>query len=261
MTDQLERFIAAWRAKHVRSAWRPVVEPAGVDGPAGIDGPMSWFGGEPLVEKGFEWPCCGECKEPMRFMLQLDLSQLPSGMPVAGESGLLQLFYCATDDGMCETWMPFGEASFARLLQPADGLTCEAGTEPFPCKVIGEWQEFADAPHPAEFQDLGLSISYDFDAQTASVTCADPAADLGPLDLEVAERISTAAADDKLGGWPCWVQGVEYPRCPTCGSVMSLVFQLDSENNLPYMFGDVGCGYLTQCQDHPDQLGFGWACG
>jgi uncharacterized protein YwqG len=65
---------------------------------------------------------------------------------------------------------------------------------------------------------------------------------------------------DKLAGWPLWIQGVEYPSCPICQAEMSLVFQIDSEDNVPYMFGDVGCGHITQCREHKEQLAFAWAC-
>jgi hypothetical protein len=41
---------------------------------------------------------------------------------------------------------------------------------------------------------------------------------------------------------------------------MHLLFQIDSEDNLPYMFGDAGCGHITQCPKHPHRLAFGWAC-
>jgi hypothetical protein len=38
------------------------------------------------------------------------------------------------------------------------------------------------------------------------------------------------------------------------------VFQIDSEDNLPYMFGDVGCAHITQCPEHKEVVAFGWAC-
>ncbi|MBD1809388.1 DUF1963 domain-containing protein [Microcoleus sp. FACHB-SPT15] len=67
---------------------------------------------------------------------------------------------------------------------------------------------------------------------------------------------------DKLGGWPEWVQYPEYPDCPTCHQPMKpFVFQIDSEDNLPYMWGDVGVGYLIQCSNHKEQLAFLWQCG
>ena len=65
---------------------------------------------------------------------------------------------------------------------------------------------------------------------------------------------------DKLGGWPYWVQGPELPQCPECSETMALVFQLDSEDNVPHMFGDAGIGHILQCPDHPEQLSWGWAC-
>ena len=36
--------------------------------------------------------------------------------------------------------------------------------------------------------------------------------------------------------------------------------QLDSEDNVPHMFGDAGIGHILQCPDHPEQLSWGWAC-
>ena len=67
---------------------------------------------------------------------------------------------------------------------------------------------------------------------------------------------------DKLGGFPMWVQSVEYPDCPEveCEKEMRMVFQLDSEDNINYMFGDVGCGHITQCPVHKYIFAFRWAC-
>lgn len=42
---------------------------------------------------------------------------------------------------------------------------------------------------------------------------------------------------------------------------MELLFQIASEENLPYTFGDVGVGHVTQCPAHRERLAFGWACG
>jgi hypothetical protein len=41
---------------------------------------------------------------------------------------------------------------------------------------------------------------------------------------------------------------------------MQMVFQINSEGNLPYMFGDSGRGHITQCPQHKDELAFAWAC-
>ena len=96
-----------------------------------------------------------------------------------------------------------------------------------------------------------------------SVSCEELGVTLRdlPIDTDVAESIGIPEAGDKLGGWPHWVQSVEYPSCPTCGREMEIVLQVDSEDNIPHMFGDAGCGHITQCPDHPQVLAFGWACG
>jgi len=57
-----------------------------------------------------------------------------------------------------------------------------------------------------------------------------------------------------------WIQGIEYPTCPRCSTRMALVFQLDSEDNLDFVFGDSGVAHVTQCPQHPDVVAFAWAC-
>ncbi|WP_299176531.1 hypothetical protein [uncultured Neptuniibacter sp.] len=41
---------------------------------------------------------------------------------------------------------------------------------------------------------------------------------------------------------------------------MDLLFQIDSEDNLPYMFGDAGSAHITQCPNHPETLTIARAC-
>lgn len=88
------------------------------------------------------------------------------------------------------------------------------------------------------------------------------------IDLGVSEELDeflereklTALPGDKLYGWPYWVQSVEYPSDRKTGALMQLLFQIDSDINVPYMWGDSGVGHLTQSPDDADELAFGWAC-
>jgi hypothetical protein len=41
---------------------------------------------------------------------------------------------------------------------------------------------------------------------------------------------------------------------------MAHVFQVDSGGNLPFQFGDAGCGHVTLCPEHKEVVAFGWAC-
>lgn len=224
-----------------RKAWIPIVEES--DGePA-----ASKFSGTPFLAQSETWPDCPNCGKPMQLFLQLNLDELPE--PVSNEfgKGLLQMFYCTSVNPLCEddceAYFPFAKSVLLRIIQ----LTGNAGEMEtpeiagrFPPKLIIGWTEVDDYPNYEEIAKQGVELT----------------------DEEGDEWIKQEfpRAGDKLGGWPHWIQGVEYPDCRTCGERMRLVFQIDSEVNLPYMFGDVGCGHITQCRTHKDQLTFGWAC-
>ena len=247
-----------WIEKHERPAWKPLTEPG--DGAPGD----SKFAGTPLLNAGEGWPACGACGEPLELFLQLDLDALPDELGGRHGGGLLQLFYCVGD---CEPgWEPFNAegVSLCRVLPPGTGEPAAEATGTFPPKRIVGWERFADRPHGMEHDDLGLVTEYHFDAvphRPVEVTC--PELGLRFEGMPTAEAIGegvTAGGGDKLGGWPAWVQGVEYPACPECGATMGLLFQLDSEDNLPFMFGDCGTGHVTQCPTHRSVVAFGWAC-
>jgi uncharacterized protein YwqG len=74
------------------------------------------------------------------------------------------------------------------------------------------------------------------------------------------EELRPTLQGDKLFGFPYWVQSIEYPNDRETGTRMELLFQIDSEDNLPYMFGDVGVGHITQSPDNENELTFAWAC-
>lgn len=254
---EITRMFEPWRAKHARTAFKPVVEAGN------LSGVLSWFGGEPSGSGDDVWPICKQCQAPMRFFVQIALAEVPAKAQLPLTDGILQLFYCSTDDGSCETWEPFSGTHFARVLQEASGLwSAPAGVEPFPKKAITNWDAVQDHPHPEEHNDLGLSYDHDFKRNRVSVRCDDPPLNIEDLDvnLDVAEAIAMAEPGDKIGGWPHWIQGAEYPHCPRCQTRMALLLQVDSEDNLDYMFGDAGCAHLTYCPKHPDVLAFGWAC-
>ncbi len=197
----------------------------------------------------------------MQLFAQLAMASLPVAFAAKGR-GLLQLFYCSRDDGSCETWAPFSGAHVARLLDtPVTDALPPAGLKPFPARAITGWRELTDHPDPAEHEELGLQYDHDFGRGTVTIRSHSPELEVRDVQGDdAAEAIAVASAGDKLGGWPRWIQGVEYPSCPRCGVRMHLLLQLDSEDNLPHAFGDGGCGHVTQCPAHPDVLTFGWAC-
>lgn len=196
----------------------------------------------------------------MNFLLQLEIGSLPQ-RPL-GE-GLVQLFYCSKDDG-CSTWEPFSGTQLVRLVDgPLERRSPPEGAQEQALRSIVGWEAVDDYPSTQELEELGLRFRYDFRKKEVHITCDEVGIDEGGLDIETytAEAVSSARMGDKLFGWPHWVQGEEYPACPECGERMALLFQVDSEQGVEIMFGDLGVGHITQCPNHPGVLAFGWACG
>ncbi len=258
--EKILQQLQPWIAQHRRTAWIPkVAETAGP--PNG-----SRYGGQPWLSKGAEHPGCGHCRRPLRLLLQLDLGSLPEGARGAlPSSGLFQAFYCEHQD--CESEVggsvPFSELHSVRVVEAsAETQPAAPVEEPFPAKAIVGWEAKDDLPSAAEHEDLGLSYDYDFKAKTVKVRCPAVGLDSPPFPLGEleAEQISQAVEGDKLRGWPYWIQGPEYPQCPRCASRMETIFQIESEKNLPYMWGDAGIVQLSQCKQHPEVLALNWSC-
>jgi len=246
MSTLLERFPAERTtelAPHLRTAFVPRVEA----GPA--SGPVSKIAGEPWLPEGVAWPTCPNCGKAMQLLLQLDLESLPEGAPGRG-AGLAQLFYCTSSEPLCEVdcqaFFPFARSCVARVVDKrgpgADAAPREVPNALAPKRIAG-WEAEEDLPNGEELGELGVDADYD-----------------GPIcaALEATER---PLAGDKLAGWPCWVQGIEYPACPTCKAPMRLLFQIDSNDRVGWQWGDLGCAHWCQCAAHPEQMAFGWACG
>jgi hypothetical protein len=274
--DEVLDALGPWREVQGRPAWRPVVRPGE---PEPGSGGCSKFCGGPWRLPGEPAATCAHCARPLRLFVQLDLGELPAELEGRYGEGVLQLFYCVGGpevDGHPECigedgWAPFSDvASLVRVvpgatLAPAgspDGGagSPDDGTEGFDAAAIVGWERFDDLPDPEDHDLAGLWRTYDADLRTVSVRCPEVGleATVGLDDLDV-DDIAQAAGQDKLAGWPRWDQGREYPACPTCGATMRLVLQLDSEDHVPFMFGDLGTGHITQCPVHHDVVAFGWA--
>jgi uncharacterized protein YwqG len=225
-----------------KTTWLPVVEKK-------IGSVLnSKFSGVPLLNENEAWPCCANCKKEMQLFLQLNASELPAEAQRTFGGGILQVFYCTNDEQACEVeceaYFPFAKSTLLRIIDPANVLAKTLSVSPvidaFEEKVIVSWQASDDYPNCEELAELDVELS---DAEA-----------------EILYEQDYPKTGDKLLGWPAWIQGIEYPECPDCGERMKFIFQIDSEDNLDYMFGDVGCAHITQCEKHPDRLAIAWAC-
>ncbi len=265
--DAIILSLAAWRGRHLRKAWRPIIL---------LDGYHTQtvqFGGVPLLSDGEAWPRCSECQWPMQLLLQFDLARLPCGLLPLSE-GYLQYFQCSRY-GTCavsseEDWRPFGRGKLVRIVEGSDlrSSAIPEALKPFPLLQVARWEPFWDVPGTAEHERLGLEYRYEFSTGITRTTVAwheggvTPGEPLVADNREpgVAEAIAEAANGDKLGGWPLWVQSALYPACPECGSEMRYLLQLGYWDHLPIDLGDYGTGQMFYCAEHPRRLTFTFQC-
>jgi hypothetical protein len=257
--EEILEALAPWRARMRRTAWFPEVS----EGDGAEKG--SRFGGLPWLPEGTEHPTCQICGEPLRLLLQLDVDSLPEAARGALPKGsLVQAFYCEDED--CESeggWEPFARSHRVRAVDASNpGRLAEPVGEPHPVKSIASWRAEDDAPHPEEFEALGLRSSYDFQARTLQLCCPELSLESAPVSLDAlsVEQIAQPKEGDKLGGWPFWIQSSEYPSCQRCKQPMRVFFQIESEQNVPQMWGDVGMMYLSQCEADPEMMTLHWSC-
>jgi hypothetical protein len=264
--EQLRQILGPWLESHKRPAWLPICE-AG-DGPA----TASKFAGTPWLATGETWPACGSCQRPMDLFLQLNLAELPRELDGRFGSGLLQFFYCRHTGGDCrgEGFEPFADCQHVRIVRPDSSagraeVPAEAGFFA-PTTIVG-WNCIDDYPRGEELEELGLVFRFDHEGSNKWpgssrmwFECLEIGlvSDRFPLNTDF-DFLDRCNGSDKLAGWPCWIQGVEYPNCPRCGQRMQLVFQ-HTGDQLPFMFGDMGIGHITQCAEHHEVVAFGWAC-
>lgn len=227
---------------HKRLAWFPnIVEDSS-------NPTASKFSGIPALSRDESWPCCASCNEPMQLFLQLNAKDLPEPEKNVFGKGMLQVFYCTNWDQECEVnceaFFPFSKSTLVRVVDYKSEDIASPEETPvkgaFPEKKIVGWESKEDYPNWEELEDVGVTLN----EEQSNLLC----------DLEY------PLPKDKFLGWPCWVQGIEYPNCPECGKSMKLIFQIDSEDNIPYMFGDVGISHITQCENHKNKLAIAWAC-
>ncbi len=207
----------------------------------------SKIGGYPYLRNENDWPLCPNCLKNMQLFLQLNLNDLPENK----KNGMIQLFYCTSENPNCEidleAYYPFSEATVCRKIE-SNGESSKITPNidvVFDEKLIVDWTEVDDYPDTIEYSENGIDLDIDDDI----------------LELMEIREICVPIEKDKLFGWPRWVQDIEYPSDRQTLTQMELLFQFVSEDNLPYMFGDDGIGHLTQSLDNENELAFGWACG
>jgi uncharacterized protein YwqG len=242
-----------------RRAWKPIVR-------LGSDTYYSSkFGGIPMLPDP-SWPTCGSCGNPMRFFFQINSQDLPQPENCSFGDGMLQLFYCSSD--RCDNnisghpaGLPFSPRQLVRVIAPdrinyrvtppemVDPFRYDWGTNNrfFSLSLIVGWEEIDDYPNFVERESMGFYLNeYNDDFEIDD-------------DEEYNLAHELCYPKDKLGGWPDWSNHREVPACPICGEEMNnFIFQIATDDCLPYCWGDCDGGYIFQCSQHLEQITFIW---
>ena len=240
---------------------RPAFIPQVTDGDGALDD--SKFSGTPWIASGDEWPICGYCNNPMQLVLQLNLSTCPHEFSSWSEKGLLQIFYCLNEGTYCEEagddcFSPFGKFLVARVIEN-EGTPESFKKSPLanclPAMTIKGWREIRDFPAPLE---------------SGTLTEGKVTEEEEDFLFELTEGYSQSWRDegipepltfpqDKVAGWPMWLQDRAHPECPECGTEMEYILQIASNVNFAHGWGDCGIAQLFRCPTHVKTMGFSWA--
>lgn len=234
---------------------------------------------DPLLLPDEDWPCCGACGKEMACLLQLDLNSAPDGR--FGNDGYLQLFYCVTDEGRCAiengAYQPFVTIGFEDTEKVAKLVRIIHSDEykqrqlsdaniALNAKMIAGWNEQVDLP---SFSDSGfsddntisrLSIAAGATYTNISLAFYYPRDSIKDQDKIEETYRESEVREDKLGGYPQFMQQSRVPSCPQCKATMEMVYLLSDDNLGINLFGDSGLGRIWQCGYHKDTLAFEWDC-
>jgi len=166
----------------------------------------------------------------MQFLAQV----MPGDLGLDGRQGVLSVFMCQNDPGLCEEWDPVAGGNQA-LLFPPDGLRA-AVVPPGQATTLGEVCAVRSVPSDGDYDEARVAW---------------------------AEREGRPEQDvlGQLGGQPSWIQNDETPACPECAAPMSFAVQLEEGHDYRTAanFGGGGCGYGFTCLPCAKAL-FLWQC-
>lgn len=226
-----------------------------------ITEPVTKFGGQPVWIEKPEWAVSRSTGKPMMFIGQIRLEEEIFGQT---ESKMAYLFMTEEEDFVDGTWNP-NSGENAVIIQPGGNnppsapieigqtinvfkeIPGESWLKPFPCEFAVEKAEIV-----ADIEKLFHDELDDEDADFEDESAEEP--DFSTDDSDEEEP----GFENKLGGYPNFLQAEEYPD--ENNENWNLLLQLDS-GSTPFdiNFGDLGIGYAFISKDGKTGK-FLWQC-
>lgn len=219
----------------------------------------SHFGGNPYFESGGKWPICPDCNRELDFICQIDYTQ--GFHEKHKEIALFTFFYCweclpcggLLKDETEGQWVVkiYPNPSEEKAVTIKRAKVQEKVTKP----CIGEIYEAESLPDWDEI-DLMKLVEKRLPRPWAGLDIP------GGLYQSLVEKLigEPEGLCTFLGGYPKWIQGGLTPKCSKCGSRMSLLAQINSEENAGIEWRDDGAVYLFFCPNHPHEIKFVIQC-
>ena len=235
---QREAEIQRVKAQFTRKASRAVL-----DGTRPPEDPYaSSFGRVWLTLPGETWPRSNG--KPMLPLAQFNLAEMPYCPENLSDIALITVFI---DQDELPTDTLNGDGWLLRAYSSLEGLVLIQDHPPVspinPCSI--EWELIAeDYPSSDDASNLGIS------------DLMNEHEDEGYAELFATQQ------GTKIGGWPFGVQcEVLWPLAVRATATPEYAFQIDTEQEARWMWGDVGFGYFGRgAGDHRDVWAMEWQC-
>jgi len=209
------------------------------------------FAGPAYAEIDEAAPVCPVCGEKLSFVFQF--YPLPDKKALSAPP-LLVFYYCfkctpiGTEKEERGMWLlkAYHTASPAKF---NDGSGVDQDLTPFSCRtekvhVLPDYETIEE-----KYPDIA--------AMCEGEDAEDPVSVYEDAGLEIGCVMEPFTS---IGGYPIWIQGEAERSCPVCKKPMEFICQIDSQQEVQLMWGDAGCVYLFQCQEHHDQFGMEMQC-
>ena len=201
---------------------------------------QSKVGGQPYLPKGSAWPSASDGRE-LFFLAQINFAEMPSLPPFPGQ-GIVQFFIL--DDDLYGMDFDDGEKqdTFRVLFHP-EVVQNEAVLQSAPAML----RDYDELPHhPDECYPLRFSLEEEVAAITDyrfdQLFGADFFRQFGAKEWDIMDEFGKAVRPQghKIGGYAYFTQ--DDPR--RADDPMLLLFQLDSDEPMDLMWGDMGVGHF-----------------
>jgi hypothetical protein len=195
--------VSFWKEKIEREYLRPGFLPFFGERGGKSAVAASRLGGLP-AKASAGWPNCGRCDKPLKFVLQVQSTELAK----PPFTGLLQVFLCDSDCYYEDGWEAFSPISHVRLVTGAPAARDE---EPEEAEDVAD---FRAPEYPVSSWDAA-DIAPDCETLVETFGVDHDAA-FDAYDELASEGHGNYA--DQVGGWPVWIQQPEAPACQKCGA-------------------------------------------